>query len=220
MSLLFLLTDELRGYYRSKTMMALWIGLPAIVLIIKAFNPEIEELPVTMLASLLVTSMGGTLSAVMLATSISAEMKQRVYDLYLIRPVKRVELMLSKYLAVLLCLLVAVAIAVTMGLLWDYSSARFSMDLVIISLRDALVLTMFMLAFSCSVGVFIGLNTDSVLVAAILSIYVGGQMSALPLLMTLFITWLDPVVVTGVISTAATALVLAISGLLFERRQL
>jgi len=214
-----LLFDELKGYYRSKTIIALWVGLPVLSFILKLITPDTEGFPMTLIVALVITSMGGMLSAVLLATSISSEVKERVYDLYLIRPVKRVEIILSKFFAVFLCVTVAITISVTVGLLWDGFSGDFSSDLLISSIREVFIQSIFMIAVSCAVGIYIGLNVDSVLVAAIMSIYIGGQMSALPVLFAFITTGVDPVILTAAISLVAVIVILAASTYMFERKQ-
>lgn len=111
----------------------------------------------------------------MLATSISTEVTENVYDLYLIRPVRRVDIIRSKFIAVFACVTLAVTISVVVGLIWDGVLGDFTMDVLVESIREVLVVSVFMIAVSCAVGIFIGLNVDSVLVAAIMSIYIGGR---------------------------------------------
>ena len=49
MSLALLFTDELKGYYKSKVMIILWIGMPALTLLIRllfSLDPETENLEI------------------------------------------------------------------------------------------------------------------------------------------------------------------------------
>ena len=90
MSFLLLFTDELRGFYKSKVMIFLWIGLPLMTILLHLWSPNTgENIPFTALSAIIVSSVGGTLAAVMLTVSIINEKTQHVYDLFLIRPLKR-----------------------------------------------------------------------------------------------------------------------------------
>jgi ABC-2 type transport system permease protein len=110
MSFRILFFDELKGFYKSKVMLILWFGLPFLTLLIHFINPDLEGLPVSSLVALLISSVGGTLSAALLSTSITNEKSHHVYDLFLVRPVKRYSILLAKYLAVYLCLIIATGI--------------------------------------------------------------------------------------------------------------
>ena len=68
--------DELKGYYKSKVMIILWIGLPILVLLFRlliflapeALNmPSTFPIPISSLVGFIISSIGGALSAVMLA---------------------------------------------------------------------------------------------------------------------------------------------------------
>lgn len=110
MSLRLLFLDELMGYAKSKVMIVLWFGLPLLSFIIHFLQPDTEGLPISFLVGMVVSSIGGTLSSIMLSTSIVSEKNQHVYELFLIRPVKRSSLLLAKFFSVFLCLIVAVII--------------------------------------------------------------------------------------------------------------
>jgi len=97
-SLLLLLLDELKGYAKSKVMIVLWFGLPLLSFVIQFISPnELEGMPISFLVSIVVSSIGGTLSAIMLSTSIVSEKNRHVYELFLIRPVRRSNLMFMNY---------------------------------------------------------------------------------------------------------------------------
>jgi len=98
LSLRLLFLDELKGYAKSKVMIVLWFGLPLLSLLIYFLQPDTEGLPISFLVGLLVSSIGGTLSGIMLSTSIVSEKNRHVYELFLIRPVKRSSLLLAKFL--------------------------------------------------------------------------------------------------------------------------
>ena len=89
MSLKILFKDELRGFYKSKVMIFLWVGLPILAILIYFWSPDTgQEIPFAAFSALLLSSIGGTLASVMLAVSIINEKEKNVYDLFLIRPIK------------------------------------------------------------------------------------------------------------------------------------
>ena len=83
-------------------MIILWIGIPLLSFLLH-FIPNTEDFPITSLVAILIASIGGTLAAAMLSTSIASEKSRHVYDLFLIRPVRRRNILLAKFFAVYFC---------------------------------------------------------------------------------------------------------------------
>lgn len=187
MQLGLLFTDELRGFYKSKVMIFLWIGLPIIALLFRftTAGSTGQELPFTLISSLVVSSIGGTLSAVMLTVFIINEKNRHVYDLFFIRPIKRRDLLIAKFLSVYLCVAVASAIAVLTGVAADFIGTGTVPPTVLSDAGQSLATTLSMIAVSCGAGVLIGAASPSVLVGAILVIYGGNQISVIPLIPTI-----------------------------------
>jgi len=187
MQLGLLFTDELRGFYKSKVMIFLWIGLPIIALLFRftTAGSTGQELPFTLISSLVVSSIGGTLSAVMLTVFIINEKNRHVYDLFLIRPIKRRDLLIAKFLSVYICVAVASAIAVLTGVAADFIGTGTVPPTVLSDAGQSLATTLSMIAVSCGAGVLIGAASPSVLVGAILVIYGGNQISVIPLIPTI-----------------------------------
>lgn len=219
MSLLLLFIDELKGYAKSKVMIVLWFGLPLLSFLIQFINPsELEGMPISFLVSLVVSSIGGTLSAIMLSTSIVSEKNRHVYELFLIRPVKRSSLILAKYLAVYLCLVIAILISLVVGLVID----AFTGDLIenyLNSTFESLVIGMSTMSITCSIGIFFGVLVSSVPVAAILSVYLGSQLSSLIILPTFFLEILDPVILALTLGISITITMISIDVVLFNKKQ-
>lgn len=187
MQLGLLFTDELRGFYKSKVMIFLWIGLPIIALLFRftTAGSTGQELSFTLISSLVVSSIGGTLSAVMLTVFIINEKNRHVYDLFLIRPIKRRDLLIAKFLSIYLCVAVASAIAVLTGVAADFIITGTVPPTVLSDAGQSLATTLSMIAVSCGAGVLIGVASPSVLVGAILVIYGGNQISVIPLIPTI-----------------------------------
>ena len=218
MSFLLLFLDELKGYVKSKVMIVLWFGLPLLSFLIHFIQPETEDFPISFLVVLLVSSIGGTLSAIMLSTSIVSEKNRHVYELFLIRPVKRYNLLLAKFFAVFLCLIIAIFISLIGGLLIDIITVGFPENY-LNSILDSLIISMSSMAITCSIGIFIGVLVSSVAVAAILAVYLGGQLSSIIILPTFFIPGLDPEILALILGISISTVVMSINILLFSRMQ-
>jgi ABC-2 type transport system permease protein len=218
MSLSLLLKDELRGFYKSKVMIFLWVGLPALSLLLFVLEPSGGDISLPALTAMLVGSLGGVLAAVMLVVSIVNERERHVFDLFVIRPIRRRDIVLSKFAAVYLCVaaaaLLAFGVAVGVDLI-DKGEipAGFASTAV-----DFLVISLSMMAISCSAGVLIGVFSPSVLVGVILVMYGANQLSAVTILPVLTVSSSDffPLLPGAAITTVL--LILAI--LVFNKKQL
>lgn len=123
MSFVLLVSDEIKGFYKSKVMIFLWIGLPFLTILIHFWSSlQGGGIPFTALSAIVTSSIGGTLASVMLAVSIINEKSQHVYDLFLVRPVRRWNIILSKFLAVYVCITVASLLSLLLGVLIDYAN--------------------------------------------------------------------------------------------------
>jgi len=218
LSLRLLFLDELKGYAKSKVMIVLWFGLPLLSLLIYFLQPDTEGLPISFLVGLLVSSIGGTLSGIMLSTSIVSEKNRHVYELFLIRPVKRSSLLLAKFFAVYMCLVVAVVISLIFGLIIDEFTVGLS-EYFLNETFESLIISISSMAITCSIGIFFGVLVSSVPVAAILSVYLGSQLSSIILLPTFFIVTLNPVILALTLGISITSVIMSINMYLFSRQQ-
>jgi ABC-2 type transport system permease protein len=220
MQLGLLFFDELRGFYKSKVMIFLWIGLPVIALLFSFISAESsgQTIPFTLISALVVSSIGGTLASVMLAVFIINEKNRHVYDLFLIRPLKRRDILLAKFFSVYTCVAIAAFFAVLTGIVTDYATTGGLPTTILANAGESLATSLSMIAVACSAGVLIGVASPSVLVGAILVIYGGNQISVIPLVPTLlnlpnataFTIVLAGVVALGLLSAAVA---------LFNRKQ-
>jgi ABC-2 type transport system permease protein len=220
MKLPLLYLDELLGFYKSKVMLFLWVGLPIIAVLLRFVQVTTtgQAISFTVVSALVVSSLAGTLSAVMLAVSIINEKNRHVYELFLIRPLKRRNLILAKFLSVYTCVAIASFIAVFVGVAADYFTLGALPSTIINDTTQSLAISLSMVAVSCSAGVLIGVASPSVLVGAILVIYGGNQISVIPLLPTIMGIAEATVFTIGLAAVVAVAL-LASAVVLFERRQ-
>lgn len=201
-------------------MIILWFGMPSLAILIRFLyqQADVEGFLISYLIGLIISSIGSTLSSVMLSTSIVSEKNHKVYDLFLVRPVKRWYFLLAKFLAVYLCLIIAVFISYLAVLIIDATDVGITVDDFMEVLESMLILMAFM-AVSCSMGIFFGVVLPSVAAAAILSVYLGNQFSSLIFLLPLFIDFGDPVVVTPIFGFSATTLIMLLNILIFNKKQ-
>jgi ABC-2 type transport system permease protein len=220
MNLALLYVDELRGFYRSKVMLFLWVGLPLIAVLFRFVqtNDTSQDMPFSVVSALVVSSVAGTLAAVMLAVSIINERNRHVYELFLVRPLKRRDLLLGKGLAIYTCVAVASLVAVFVGVAADYLAGSALPAAVFGDVAQSLAISLSMLAVACSAGVLIGVASPSILVGAILVIYGGNQISVIPLVPTL-LNLPQVVPLTMGLAAIVTVILLAVAILLFKRKQ-
>ena len=219
MSLKLLFLDELKGYAKSKVMIVLWFGLPLLSFLIQFISPgQLEGMPISFLVAIVISSIGGTLSVIMLSTSIVNEKNRHVYELFLIRPVRRSSLLLAKFLDVYLCLVIAASISLTVGLIIDAFTADLPVG-VINHIIDSLFVSISAMAITCSIGILFGVIISSVPVAAILSVYLGSQLSSLILLPTFFIPGLNTELLALMLGISLTVVIMGVNIIIFNRMQ-
>jgi ABC-2 type transport system permease protein len=215
-----LFVDELRGFYKSKVMVFLWIGLPIISLLFRFISAGSsgQNISFTLISALIVSSIGGTLASVMLAVFIINEKNRHVYDLFLIRPLKRRDIILAKFFSVYTCIAIASSIAVLAGMATDYFTTESLSTTILSNAGQSLVTSLSMIAVSCAVGVLIGVASPSVLVGAILVIYGGNQISVIPLIPTL-LNIQEATIVTILLAVAVASGLLFAAVAIFENKQ-
>jgi ABC-2 type transport system permease protein len=218
MGLLFV--DELRGFYKSKVMIFLWVGLPVMALLFRFISAGSsgQSIPFTVISALVVSSIGGTLASVMLAVFIINEKNRRVYDLFLIRPLKRRDILLAKFFSVYTCVAIASFIAVLAGIITDYVTTGVLSTPILTDAGQSMAISLSMIAVACSAGILIGVASPTVLVGAILVIYGGNQISVIPLVPTLLNLPYAPVFTISLAAAVAVGL-LAAAIAVFNRKQ-
>jgi len=219
LSLLFI--DEIKGFYKSKVMVVLWVGLPVITILMHSIQSSIEGISFLYIVGLLMASAGGLIGCVTLATSISTELSDHVYDLFLIRPVRRTSLLLAKFIAVVVCILVAFVFSFLAGYILDVATGGIPNETVIRDTMTSLSISIAAMILACSLGILVGVVIKSVAVSAIVAIYAGGQLSAIITLIPLLLpNEINLFVFVTCISAIVTPIILVVALSLFERKQL
>lgn len=219
MSLPLLYADELAGFSRSRAMLVLWVGMPVVALAIHALQPNLQgQMSLTVFSTLIVSSISSTISAVMLSVGIIHEKSRGVYALFLVRPVKRRNILLAKFFAVLTCILVAAAITLAVGMAYDWLRGGMPDLAVLMEVGRSAVTAIASIGIASAAGILIGILSPSVIVGAILVIYGANQLSVLgflPILLGLEPAWLYSLA----IGVPLSVLLLTVSVALFNRKQ-
>jgi ABC-2 type transport system permease protein len=220
MKLPLLFFDELKGFYKSKVMIFLWVGLPIIAILFRFVESSTtgQAIPFTVVSALVVSSLAGTLASVMLAVSLINEKNRHVFEIFLIRPIKRREIILAKFLSVYLCVAIASFLSIFVGMATDYLTTGTLATAALGNLSQSISISLSMVAVACAAGVLIGVASPSVLVGAILVIYGGNQISVIPLVPALLNISDAAFFTIGLAALTATVLlIVAVS--VFEKKQ-
>lgn len=218
-TLALLYVDEFKGFTKSRVMLALWVGLPVLALILHAWSPAVDgDMPLSVFTALIVSSISGTLASAMLAVSLIHERSRHVYELFLIRPMQRRDILLAKFLAVYTGLAIASVLAVLVGFAFDYVDRGAIPSGLLIDTLKSVGLSLSMTAIASAIGVLIGVISTSVLLGVILVIYGGNQIVGLVMLPVVsdfsgnsLLTFAGAAVITGLAVYGAV--------LLFNRQQ-
>ncbi|MDW5562076.1 MAG: ABC transporter permease subunit [Methanomassiliicoccus sp.] len=202
----------MNGFYRSKVMAVLFVGLPLLAVLLYFLSPDVG-MPLGAFTAMVVSSAAGLLASTTLSVSIINERSQGAFDLFLVRPVRRSHLLLAKYVAVLACVLVAAALALVLANGYDWVSSG-AVDLG--ALYEPFMVTLAMASITCAAAVLFGSLVRTVLVGVILTIYGGNQLSALAVLPAL--QEMAPLEITVAISLIASAVILGIAAIIFSRK--
>ena len=219
MSFTILFWDELRGFVKSKIMLALWIGMPLLAILMHFIQPDTEGLPISVLTGMLISAMGGALAAVLLSTSIVNESNAKVYDLYLIRPVKRHNILLAKYFAVILNLCIAALLSLVIGLLIDRFTIGLPTEQIFMATLDSLVMSIAAMSIASAIGILIGILVKSVGLAAILSLYFGQQLSLIVMLPGVYFENINLMLFSAAVGIPLTIIIILIEIFIFSKKQ-
>lgn len=219
MSLSLLYRDELRGFYKSNVMIILWIGLPllGIAAYISLPNPD-NDTPISLITSSIISSVGGWLAAIMLAVHIIHEKSHHVYELFLIRPVHRSHIIVSKFLAVFTCVVSAMIISLILSLAVDYFLLQKHSDTLFTDALESLVPSLSIIAMECAAGAFVGVLVSSVLVGIIL-VVITHNISSLTIMLPIMWHYQHTTLLSVVIGIVLSSIFLYLAVALFQRRQ-
>lgn len=221
-----LVRDELIGFARSKVMLVLWVILPCIAVVgflllpVRAFGGARGFLTATMFMSLIESSVAGTVAALMIGVDIVSERNRNVYTLLVIRPIRREAIIVAKFLAVFGCVAVACIVSLLLGIVVDVARGLPPTAASLYDTAKALVSMAAVIGMSTAAGALFGVVARSILVAVILVLYVGQNITVVPMLPTYLGVLPDRFWLFMVISFALVVILLWLAGRAFRRAQL
>jgi len=223
-----LVRDEWIGFAKSKVMLVLWIVLPAIAIIGYLLLPtellagggaERPPMSATAFMSFLMSSVAGTVAALMVAVDIISEKNRKVYELYIIRPIRPEAIIWAKFIAVFTSVAVGCIASIGLGIAVDAIRGHPVSSAMLYDAGRSLVAMTSVIALSTTVGVFFGVVAKSIVVAVILILYGGQNLSILPMLPIYLGILPNHFWLVMLISGTIALLLLLCSGILFRRAQ-
>lgn len=185
-----LLRDELVGFAKSKVMLVMWVVLPVLTMagylllpdaLIGASGASRQALSATAFIAFLMSSLAGTVAALMVAVDLVSERNRKVYELFVIRPIPRAAIVWAKFLAVFACVSIACVCSLLAGLIVDWMRGSVS-GTELEDLVKPLVSLIGVIAVSTGIGVVFGTLSKSILAAVILILYLGQNLAIIPML--------------------------------------
>ncbi|HWO23959.1 MAG TPA: ABC transporter permease subunit [Kofleriaceae bacterium] len=221
-----LVRDELAGFAKSKVMLVLWVLLPVMAIVgylALPLNPVVGasgfKLSATAFMAFLMSSLAGTVAALMVAVDIISEKNRKVYELFVIRPIRREALIWAKFIAVFGCVTVACMVALALGIAVDWVRGQPVSGEMLSDILRSVVSLIGVIALSAGVGAFFGVVSKTILVAVILILYVGQNLAIVPMLPVYLGILPQYFWVVMLASAALAALVVWGSGFLFRRTE-
>ncbi len=220
MSFPILFKDELKGFYKSYIMIILWIGLPVLSILLYLWSPDTSgEMPLSVLFATMMSSLGGTLAAIMISVHLMNEKSRHVYELFLVRPVKRRDLLISKFLAVLVCVAIACALSLILGLIIDYFQSGTVSAEIFKNTYESFSLSLATITSWCAAGLLVGVFAPSIVVGVILIIFVVNNITSFALLLPMIMKESYSIVYSIGFSVLLTLIFLVLAVLIFDRKQ-
>lgn len=184
-----LLRDELVGFARSRVMLVLWVVLPIAATIGYAVVPGdlvgsrgSDGMTATAFMSMLMSSIAGLVAAMMTAVDLVTERNRRVYDLLLVRPIRREAIVWAKFFAVFTSVTMACVVSLAFGLLIDTARGDPPAAATVPQLVKSVMTLIVVIAMSTGVGASLGVAARTPLLAVILVLYVGQWFTIIPML--------------------------------------
>jgi ABC-2 type transport system permease protein len=222
-----LVNDELMGFAKSKVMIVLWVLLPALAVGGYLLIPSGAllggmsgpKLSATAFMGFLMSSVSGTVAALMVAVDIISEKNRNVYVLYVIRPIRPEAIILAKFIAVFACVTIACVVSMTLGMTVDAIRGTTITGEILYDALKVIVSLINVIALSATVGVLFGVIAKTILVAVILILYVGQNLAVIPMLPMYLGLVPNHFWIVMVISAVLVALLLWASAALFRRTE-
>lgn len=192
-----LVKDELYGFAKSKVMIVLWVILP--ILAIAGYflfsylltlnaepgtvqDPQAPKMSVSVFLSGLLSSIAGSVAAILVAVDIVSERQRKVFELIVIRPVRREIIVWSKFIAVFVTVWLACVISTSFGIVVDFVRGTDITGGALWDLVKALAQCGCVIALATGGGVAVGVISRSILVAVCIVWFGSQNLTLLPML--------------------------------------
>jgi hypothetical protein len=227
-----LLRDELAGFAKSKVMIVLWVILP--ILAIGGFflftyltslkEPEPgqvqeHELQVSVFLSGLLGSVAGSVAAVLVAVDIVSERQRKVFELFVIRPMRREVIIWSKFIAVFVTVWLACAFSLGFGVVVDLLRGNDLTTEGLEGLLEGLAQCAGVIALATGGGVAVGVVSRSILVAVCIVWFGSQNLTLIPMLPAYFGLMPNQFWLFQLISMVLAAMLVWVAGWSFRRSQ-
>lgn len=220
--------DELNGFAKSTVMLAMWVGMPLLGLSLYFLLPSSLpmntsvggnfSLPASTFLSITLSSTAGLLAATLISIEIVNEKNKKVYDLFLIRPIRRGSFMWAKFFAVTFCVSVALIFAMVAGILVDLIRGVEISPLMLETVFEKTLAGVGVIVVSTAAGILIGMISNTVIMAVMLVWFVGQYVMLIPMLAAVFdIGWLQGV--TLGLTLIFTVLMMLAASFIFKRME-
>lgn len=222
-----LVRDELVGFAKSRVMLVLWLLMPALAIAGYLLLPTSAlmggesgpKLSATAFMSFLMSSIAGTVAALMVGVDIVSEKNRKVYELFVIRPIRREAIVWAKFVAVFACVTVACIVSIALGIAIDALRGAAITSALLHDAGKAVIALVGVIALSATVGVLFGVLAKTILVAVILILYVGQNLAIIPMLPMYLGLLPNHFWLVMLISGVLAAVLLWVSGRMFRRTQ-
>jgi ABC-type transport system involved in multi-copper enzyme maturation permease subunit len=227
-----LIKDELYGFAKSKVMIVLWVILPILAIggyflftyLASLQEPEPGEvqertMSVSLFLSFLLSTIAGSVAALLVAVDIVTERQRKVFELYVIRPVRREAIIWSKFVAVFVTVWLACAFSICFGLVVDVIRGNDITWAMARELGKALGQCAGVVALSAAGGAAVGVVSRTVLVAVCIVWFGSQNLTYIPMLPSMFGLLPNQFWVFQLISYALAALLVWAAGWSFKRTQ-
>jgi len=178
-----------------------------------------EELSSSFATALILANVGGVLASIMLSVHIIHEKSRHVYELFLIRPIRRKDIIISKFLAVFVCVTIASVLAFLLGMAMDYLFHGGVASPIFKGAVESFALGILSVAIACSMGVFIGVVAPTVLVGVIIVIFLSSNISSLTIMIPTMLKLPNSFLLSAMSAVVLSVVFLVMAILAFNRKQ-
>ncbi len=222
-----LVKDELYGFAKSKVMLVLWVILPLIAIagyLLLRGNEKIgmdpdSKMSASVFMSLILSSLSGTVAALMVAVDLVSERQRKVFELFIIRPIRREVIIWSKFIAVFLVVTMACILSMALGIAIDTIRGDAFTSAMAYDTLKGMAQLVSVIGLSAAVGVICGVLARSILVAVLLILYGGQNLTIVPMLPTYLGVLPDQFWVFQAISLILILVLTFLASLAFRRSQ-